>query len=57
MPRARVPAPRPRGFVAIGPRFYVWEERRSDAIRSARDLLARPAAAPIVVVPRSARPR
>lgn len=26
------------GFVASGPGFYVWEERRGDALRAARDL-------------------
>ena len=47
--------PRPLGFVATGPSFYVWEERRADAIRSARELLPRPDAAPIAVT-RAARP-
>lgn len=47
--------PRPRGFVAIGPSFYVWEERRADAVRAARELLPRPGAAPISVTP-AARP-
>jgi hypothetical protein len=47
--------PRPRGFVATGPSFYVWEERRADAIRSARELLPRPDAAPIAVT-RAPRP-
>jgi hypothetical protein len=49
--------PRPRGFVATGPSFYVWEERRSDAVRAARDLLPRPDAAPIAVSPASRPPR
>jgi hypothetical protein len=47
--------PRPRGFVATGPSFYVWEERRADAIRAARELLPRPDAARIAVA-RAARP-
>jgi hypothetical protein len=47
--------PRPRGFVATGPSFYVWEERRADAIRAARELLPRPDAASIEVT-RAARP-
>ena len=48
--------PAPRGYVATGPRFYVWEERRADAIRPARELLPRPDAAPISVCAAS-RPR
>jgi hypothetical protein len=51
------PRPRPRGYVATGPSFYVWEERRGDAIRSARDLLIRPSATPVVVAPQSPRGR
>jgi hypothetical protein len=47
--------PRPCGYVATGPSFYVWEERRADAVRSARELLPRPDAAPIAVS-RAARP-
>ena len=50
------PRTRPRGYVATGPSFYVWEERRSDAIRAARDLLPRPSATPIAVAPSAARP-
>ena len=36
---------RPRGFVAIGPGFYVWEESQTLAFRQARDL-TRPSAEP-----------
>jgi hypothetical protein len=49
------PRTRPPGYVATGPSFYVWEERRADAIRAARELLPRPNAAPISVT-RAARP-
>jgi hypothetical protein len=48
---------RPSGFVATGPSFYVWEERRSAALRAARELLPRPDAATITVKPASRPPK
>jgi hypothetical protein len=30
--------PKGTGYVATGPGFYVWEEVRSDALRTAREL-------------------